>query len=555
MKNIIIENKRVWESFYSGALSMNMNIPEKPIYYFLDQAAIEKPDNIALSFYDKEISYKEYKNLTDRFACALQLEGIQKGDKVMILAVNCPQVIVAIYGCLKAGAVPVLLNPLYTAKELEYFFSDAQPRIVVCLDSFYEKVSEAAKVTPQIEKIITANISDYFPFVKKVLARMLKKVEVVDCPGSVLFDDFINVSDDYNEREIDVLNDAAAIVYTSGTTGDPKGVVLTHYNFVSSVFSIQEWLRAITPNCFMLVIPIFHIYGFAVVLNWPILAKGKLVIIPKFNVKETIDSIEKNKVQGFFGVPAIYLALINYFKNNPKKEKLKSLTFCSSGSASIASYAWQQLGEIFPNAQLTEAYGLSETTGPFLMDSFYKGYEKKFGSVGIPFPHTDVKIVDFETFEEVPVNKNGCVILKSNLIFKEYLNKEEKTKEVFKDGWFITKDIGRMDERGVFYLEGRLDDMINVRGEKVWPREVEKVLEEHPRIKEVAVVGIKDDYYGERVKAWVVLEAGSSINENELIVFCREKLTEYKVPREIEFLTELPKSNLGKVLHYKLREK
>jgi long-chain acyl-CoA synthetase len=555
MSKVEIQGSRKWEQFYSGGLKLNMDIPEKPIYYFLDKAALENPDNIALSFYDNEINYRDYKILTDKFARALQEDGVQKGDKIMILAVNCPQNIIALYGSLKAGAVPVLLNPLYTAKELEYFFKDAEPRMVLCLDSFYEKVAEAAKATPQIEKIITMNVSDYFSPIKRFLARLLKKVEVVDCPNSVKFDDFLNGSSDYNEREVDVISDPAVIVYTSGTTGDPKGVVLTHYNFISSVVSIQEWLRAITPNCFMLVIPIFHIYGCAVVLNWPILAQTKLVIMPKFHTKETIDAIRKNKVQGFFGVPAIYLALINYFKENPKEEKLSSLKFCSSGSAPIASYAWQQLGEIFPQANLTEAYGLSETTGPFLMDPFFKGYEKKFGSVGMPFPHTDVKIVNPETMEEVPVNTNGCLVVKSNLIFKEYLNKKENTEKAFKDGWFLTKDIGRMDERGIFYLEGRLDDMINVRGEKVWPREVEKVLEDHPRVREVAVVGVKDDYYGERVKAWIVLETGSSITERELIDFCKEKLTNYKVPREIEFLNELPKSNLGKTLHYKLREK
>ncbi len=554
-KKTDIQGDRKWEKLYSGKLALNMEIPEKPIHYFLDKAAIEDPDNVALSFYGRDIKYGEYKELTDKFARALQSEGIQKGDKIMILAANCPQNIIALYGSLKAGAVPVLLNPLYTAKELEYFFKDAQPRIVLCLDAFYAKVSEAAKATPQIEKIITTNVSDYFSPIKRVLARLLKKVEVVDCEGSILFDDFIDCSSDYNEREVDVMEDPAVIVYTSGTTGDPKGVVLTHYNFVSSVVSIQEWLREITPRCFMLVIPIFHIYGCAVVLNWPILAKGKLVIVPKFHVKETIGLIRQHKVEGFFGVPAIYLALINYFKENPKQERLTSLRFCSSGSAPIASYAWQQLGEIFPNANLTEAYGLSETTGPFLMDPYFKGYEKKFGSVGIPFPRTDVKIVDPETLEDVSIGENGCVVVKSNLIFKEYLNKKEKTAQVFKDGWFLTKDIGRMDERGVFYLEGRLDDMINVRGEKVWPREVEKVLEDHPRVKEVAVVGVREDYYGERVKAWVVLEAGSSINERDLIEFCKEKLTMYKVPREIEFLDELPKSNLGKTLHYKLREK
>jgi long-chain acyl-CoA synthetase len=555
MARIKVEGNRPWEKLYSGELALDMDFPEKPIYYFLDKAALDDPEKVALSFYDKEITYAEYKDLTDRFARALQEEGIQKGDKIMILAVNCPQVIIAMYGSLKAGAVPVLLNPLYTSKELEYFFGDAAPRMVVCLDSFYDKVSEAAKVTPQIEKIITSNIADYFPPMKRFLAKLLKKVEVVDCPGSINFNDFIDCSGDYNERDIDILNDPAVIVYTSGTTGDPKGVVLNHYNFVSSVLSIQEWFKEITPNSFMLVIPIFHIYGCAVVLNWPIVAKGKLVIMPKFHVKETIEAIRKNKVEGFFGVPAIYMAILNHFKNNPKEEKLSSLKFCSSGSASIASYVWQQLGEIFPKANLAEAYGLSETTGPFLMDPYFKGYEKKFGSVGIPFPNSDVKIVDQETLEEVPVNENGCLVVRSNLIFKEYLNKKEKTDSAFNDGWFLTKDIGRMDERGVFYLEGRLDDMINVRGEKVWPREVEKVLEDHPRVKEVAVVGVKDDYYGERVKAWVVLEPGSSITENDLIEFCKEKLTGYKVPREIEFLDELPKSNLGKTLHYKLRER
>lgn len=547
--------ERKWHHLYSENVPANIDYPEVPLFYFLDKSAQESPDNIALSFYGKEINYGEYKDLTDKFANALQKQGIQKGDKVMILGVNCTQNIIAFYGTMKSGAIPVLLNPLYTSEELEYFFKDAAPRIVFCLDSFYEKVSKAAKGTPQIEKIVTTNISDYFSWSTRFFARLFGKVEVVNCQGSIKFDDFLNTSSDYEEVAIDPLNDPAVIIYTGGTTGDPKGIILTHYNLVSDTWAVKEWLDKITPTSFMLVIPIFHIYGCGPVLNWPCLLKAKLVIAPKFHTKETINMIKKHHIEGFFGVPAIYLAIIKYFKDHPKEEKLNSVKFCSSGSAPIASYAWQQAGEVFPNANLTEAYGLSETTGPYMIDPIVKKYEKKFGSVGVPFPNTDVKIVDPETKEELPPNSKGEVMVKGCTVFKEYLNKPEKTKQAFYNGWFATKDIGMMDDRGVFYLEGRIDDMINVRGEKVWPREIEKVLEENVKVKEVAVVGVPDDYYGERVKAFVVLEAGANTTEGELISFCEEKLTKYKTPREIEFLSDLPKSNLGKTLHYKLRGK
>ncbi|MFA6252298.1 MAG: AMP-binding protein [Candidatus Paceibacterota bacterium] len=554
-KKFKVEGRRKWHDLYTETVSYNYEYPEVPLFYFLDKSAEESPDNIALSFYGKEITYLEYKDLTDRFASALQKQGIQKGDKVMILGVNCPQNIIAFYGTMKAGAVPVLLNPLYTAEELEYFFKDAAPRIVLCLDTFFEKVSQAAKTTPQIERIITTNISEYFSPLTGFFARLFKKVETAKCDGSIRFNDFLKISPDYKEVEINPLDDPAVIVYTGGTTGDPKGVVLTHYNLVSDTWAIKEWLSENPPTSFMLVIPMFHIYGCGPVLNWPCLLKAKLVIVPKFHTEETVGLIKKHKIEGFFGVPAIYLAIIKYFKDHPKTEKLLSVKFCSSGSAPIASYAWQRVGEIFPNANLTEAYGLSETTGPYMIDPIVKKYEKNFGSVGVPFPNTDIKIINPDTFEDLPPGEKGELIVKGCMIFKEYLNKPEKTKQAFRDGWFFTKDIGIMDERGVFSLEGRIDDMINVRGEKVWPREVEKVLEENVKVKEVAVIGVKDDYYGERVKAFVVSEPGANATEEELINFCKEKLTEYKTPREVEFLSELPKSNLGKTLHYKLRVK
>jgi long-chain acyl-CoA synthetase len=554
-KNFYIEGDRPWFNLYPENSPKNLAYPEVPVFHYIDKHAAESPDSIALTFYDRDISYKEFKDLTDRFARALQEYGIQRGDRVMILAVNCPQNIISIYGCAKAGAVPVALNPLYTAKELEYFFKDIEPRLVITPDAFYANAVEAAKSTPQIERVITFNLSDYFSPIKKVLARLLKKIEVIKCPGSIDFNEFLKVSPEYNHPEIDVFNDPALIVYTGGTTGEPKGVVVTHYNMVSNAYGIHYWYNDyVGPKSFLLVVPIFHIYGAGLIMNWPFINKGRLVIFPKFHTKEIIDAIKKYRIDGLFGVPAIFSALINYFKENPKEKPLDFVKLVTSGSAPISAYTWQQGKETFPKASLIEGYGLSETCSVFLVDPLSKKYTKGAGMVGIPLLNMDVRIVDPHTNEELPVGESGEIVTKGPIIFKEYWRKPEKTAEAMQNGWFHTKDIGRINNEGAFSIEGRLDDMINVRGEKVWPREVEKVLEENPKVQEVAVIGVKDDYYGEKIKACVALKSNEKATEKELIDFCRAKLSPQKIPHMIEFYKELPKSNLGKILHYKLRQ-
>ncbi|MFA5368689.1 MAG: AMP-binding protein, partial [Candidatus Paceibacterota bacterium] len=421
--------------------------------------------------------------------------------------------------------------------------------------SFYANAVEAAKSTPQIEKIISFNLSDYFSPIKKVLARLLKKIEVIDCPNSINFNDFINVSSEYNKPEIDVFNDPTLIVYTGGTTGEPKGVVITHYNMISNAYGIHYWYNDyVGPKSFLLVVPIFHIYGAGLIMNWPFINKGKLVIFPKFQRKEIINAIKKYKIDGLFGVPAIFSALINYFKENPREKRFDFVKLVTSGSAPISAYTWQQGQDVFPNAFFIEGYGLSETCSVFLVDPLSKKYTKGAGLVGIPLLNMDVKIIDPQTQEDLSVEQSGEIITKGPIIFKEYWRKPEKTKQAMRDGWFHTKDIGRINSEGAFSIEGRLDDMINVRGEKVWPREVEKILEEISKVQEVAVVGIKDDYYGEKIKACVVLKKDEKANEKELIDFCKTKLSPQKIPHMVEFYKELPKSNLGKILHYKLRQ-
>jgi long-chain acyl-CoA synthetase len=554
MNKTYIEGDRPWFNLYPEWSPKNIDYPEVPVFYYIDKNALECPENIALTFYDKDINYKEFKVLTDKFARALQENGIHKGDRVMIVAANCPQNIISFYGSIKAGAVPVMLNPLYTPQELKYFLKDAEPRLVITPDIFFENISSAAISTPQIEKIISFNMSDYFSPLKKILARALKKVQIIKCPGSINFNDFINVSSEYNKQNIDVLNDPALMVYTSGTTGEPKGVVLTHYNVISNAYGIHYWYNeAVGPKSTLLVVPIFHIYGVGLIMNWPLMRGGRLVILPKFHTKEAIGIIKKYKIDGLFGVPAIFSAFLNYFKENPKEKPFTFVKLVTSGSAPISAYSWQKAKEIFPNASFIEGYGLSETCSVFLVDPLSKKYTKKAGLVGIPLLNMDVKIVDPQTKKELPINQSGEIVTRGPIIFKEYWRKPEKTVEAMDQGWFHTKDIGRINEEGAFSIEGRLDDMINVRGEKVWPREIEKVLEENPKVQEVAVVGEKDDYYGEKVKACVVLKPNFIATEKELIEFCQKDLSPHKVPKMIQFFEELPKSNLGKVLYYKLR--
>lgn len=555
MTKFFIDGERPWFNLYPEGSPKNIIYPEVPSFYYIDRNAAENPEDTALVFYDRCISYREFKELTDKFARAVQKGGIQKGDRVLIMAVNCPQNIISIYGSVKAGAIPVLINPLYTAKELEYFFNDIEPGIVITPDIYYENVTRAGETTPTIKTIVTFNLSDCFSPFKKIMARMLRKIEVIDCPGSLDFTTFIDVSPEYDEQIVDVYNDPALILYTSGTTGEPQGTVLTHHNIVSNAYGIHYWYNEfVGPRSTLLVIPIFHVYGAGLIMNWPFMNRGKLVIFPKFNTSEVIAALKKYRIDGLFGVPAILSALVNYFKENPGEKPLDFVRLVTSGSAPVSPTVWKEAQEIFPGASLIEGYGLTETSSVFLVDPLTKNYTKGPGLVGIPLLNMDVKIVDPYTHEELPINQSGEIVTRGPIIFKEYWRKPEKTKQALVNGWFHTKDIGRINKEGAFSIEGRLDDMINVRGEKVWPREVEKILEECPKIEEVAVIGVKDEYYGEKVKACIVLKNSATATEEDVIGYCREKLSPQKVPHHIEFYDSLPKSNLGKILHYKLRQ-
>jgi len=347
----------------------------------------------------------------------------------------------------------------------------------------------------------------------------------------------------------------ALIVYTGGTTGEPKGVMLTHHNIMANILNFEEWFKNVPVKSCLLVVPLFHIYGSGPIINFIASRAGKMIMLPKFHTKETIKELLKHKVNGLFCVPAMYAAFVKYYQDNPNEQKLTDVTFCASGSTSISSYVWQGLQKIIPNAFLIEGYGSSETCPGVIMDPADNKYKKRMNSVGVPMMDVDAKIIDLINGEELPPESSGEIIIKGPSIFKGYWRKEDKTRKALKDGWFYTNDIGRMDKDGVFYIEGRRDDMINVRSEKVWPREIESILEQNPKVLDVAVIGVDSEYYGQAIKACIVLKYGFQSSEQEIIEYCKERITPHKVPHMVEFFQELPKSNLGKTLHSQLRKR
>jgi len=386
------------------------------------------------------------------------------------------------------------------------------------------------------------------------MGKLLGKIPSPQCPNALHFLDFIKESEPkYNPVKIDPKDDVAIIFYTGGTTGKPKGVMLTHFNLVSNTFAFYSWYGRFSTDTRALVLPLFHVYALLLILSEGILEGAECNIIPQFNPKEVIKLIQKNQIKAYYGVAPMYQAFLKYYFQDPKKYILPSLTFCTSGSVTISSALWKDIKKIAPNAVIGEGYGCTEATAVLAGDPMTKNYEKKIGSVGIPISDTDIKIIDSQTKQEILFGEFGEIIVRGPQIFKGYWKKPEKTKEVLKDGWFYTKDIGKIDEEGRLYIQSRLDDMINVRGEKVWPREVEEVLESHPKVREVAVIGVADDYYGQAIKACVVLKEGQEATKEELIEFCKDKLAPHKVPHIIEFFNELPKSHMGRVLYYQLK--
>ncbi|WP_430784922.1 long-chain-fatty-acid--CoA ligase [Virgibacillus flavescens] len=547
--------KRSWHAHYPSEIPISIDYDTKPLHQFLIENAEIYNEKKALHFLGKDMSYAELLKEAKQLACYFQSLGLEKGDRVAIMLPNCPQAVISYYAALLAGGIVVQTNPLYMERELEYQLNDSGATIIICLDILLPRVTKVKSKT-SINHTIVTGIKDYLPFPKKLIYPFIQKkqynmvVKVEQTEDTHVWNSIIeHASTNFHPVDIDAKEDLALLQYTGGTTGNPKGVMLTHFNLVSNVQMSQRWLYKTREGGEVIlgVLPFFHVYGMTTVMNMSIMMGAKMVLLPKFDVEDVLKMIQKQKPTLFPGAPTIYVALLNH--PDLKKYDLSSIEACLSGSAPLPVEVQEQFERI-TGGKLVEGYGLTESS-PVTHSNFVWS-NRVSGSIGVPWPDTDCKILQTGTMDEAPVGEIGEIVVKGPQVMKGYWNNQEETDNVLIDGWLFTGDLGYMSEEGYFYIVDRKKDMIIAGGYNIYPREIEEVLYEHEAIQEAVVAGIPDPYRGETVKAYIVLKSGFELKEEELDTFCRENLAAFKVPRIYEFRTELPKTAVGKILRRSL---
>lgn len=491
----------------------------------LKRSASNFPESIAYIFRDKSATYQELNQKVDRLTAGLYVQGIRKGDGVALILGNSPEFLIAFYGILRLGAFVVPINPLYTQGEINYFLDNSQVKAVIAHVSVEPKLSEVKKQLENLKLVVYTEATDQESTWEHLMETSLK---VYESP--------------YIDEE-----DLAVILYTSGTTGKPKGAMLTHRNLGSNADSISKLLELEVNDRIVAVLPMFHVFCMTVCLNAPIACGATVLIQPKFSPQDVVSTIREKKATVFAGVPTMY----SFINQLPEAiaEDCQSIRMCISGGASIPAELLHKFENKF-NVSILEGYGLSETS-PLVAINPLKGTRKP-GSIGLNIPAVQSKVVD-EFGKELPRGEVGELVVQGPNVMKGYLGMPEATSAAFNDGWFYTGDLATMDEEGYIYIVDRKKDIIIVGGYNVYPREVEEVLYQHPAVVEAAVIGIPDGEYGESVKAFVAVK-DEQITMNDIIQFCQDKLVKYKLPKRVEFFKELPKNSTGKILRRELRE-
>ncbi|MBS4199910.1 long-chain-fatty-acid--CoA ligase [Bacillus sp. FJAT-49732] len=544
--------KKPWLKLYPESIPTTLEYEPKTVQSYLTEAAKEFPNKSAVHFMGKEMTYKEM------YSCALKLSsylrgiGIEKGDRVAIMLPNCPQAVISYYGILYAGGVVVQTNPLYTEREIEYQMKDCRAKAIISLDILYPRISKVIKHT-KLEHIIVTAIKDYLPFPKNIIYPFIQKrdtgivVDVKHEGNQHLFKNIMLKSKPLTyEYDIDFENDLALLQYTGGTTGYPKGVMLTHKNLIANATACGAWLYEAKKGeeVILGLLPFFHVYGMTTVLILAVMQGYKMILLPKFDVETTLKTIHKQRPTIFPGAPTIYIGILNH--PDLKKYDLSSIEACLSGSAPLPVEVQEKFEDV-TGGKLVEGYGLTESS-PVTHANFVYGQKRVKGSIGVPWPDTEAAIFSAEIGEHSPPREIGEIAVKGPQIMKGYWNRPEDTAATLRDGWLLTGDMGYMDEDGYFYVVDRKKDMIIAGGFNIYPREIEEVLYEHPAIQELVVAGVPDAYRGETVKAYIVLKKGATVTEEELDAYARKYLAAYKIPRIYEFRNELPKTAVGKIL-------
>lgn len=542
---------RKWLNFYDPEVPAHLSYPRIPIYQMLDDSAAKHPNRTCLIFFGRHFTYQQIKTLSDRFVAGIRSLGVKSGDRVGLMLPNSPQFLIAYYGLLKAGSVIVPLNPLYTEHELSFHLTDSAMRTVITLPRFLDKVLPLREKTP-LKQIIYSRLADYLPLPFNLASGWQESRQVRQHSSANLIDfqQLLQQSTtaDFVPEPVDP-DSMAILLYTGGTTGVAKGIMLSHYQCVANAQQAVAWGHMNEEGRILAVLPLFHGFGMSVTMNAPIMAGGEIVLIPRFNAKDVARAIHKYKPVFFIGVPTMFVA----FSNLPDIERydLRSIKGIFVGAAPLTR-AIKDSFEARTDGRMIEGYGLTETVTACMANPFQG--QHKLGSIGIPFPDMDAKIISLDDGHDLPPGELGEIVLRGPTMMMGYYNNPEATQQTIVNGWLHTGDIGYMDEDGYFYITDRKKELIIVVGFNVFPREIDEVLYQHPKVKEGISVGVPDSYKGERIKVYVILKDGESATPEEFIAFFRERLTPYKVPSEVEFRRDLPKSMIGKILRRALRE-
>lgn len=558
--NISGKEAMPWAGGYDPEVPISLSYPGVPIFELFRKTVRDRPGQKALVFFGKTITYGQLGRYVDSMTTALRNLGVGPGDRVALLLPNCPQYVISYYSILTVGGVVVPVNPLSTETELLHIFRDAGVRAVISLDMLagrLESVRDRCREAGEahlLEHSYYTSIRDFLPLPLSLLYPLRQKMAPgvkERLSGSKGFVDLLRTSSgSVTPPAVDVDGDVAVLIYTGGTTGKPKGVMLSHRALVANASHCGAWVQVSPEDCFLTVLPIFHGFGMSVCMNAPILSGGSSLLLPRYDAGEVLKAIHRFRPTLFAGVPTMYIGLINH----PRlaQYNLSSLRGCFVGAAPLAPEVKRQFEDL-TGSRLMEGYGLTEAVTAKCANP-YRGVNKT-GSIGIPFPDTLIRVRDLETGEkELPPGESGELVIQSPDVMLGYHNQPGETAGTLKDGWLFTGDIGYMDEEGYFFIVDRKKDLIITGGFNVYPREVEDVLYQHPAIKETSVIGVSEGYRGEMVKAYVTLKEGAAAGAEEIIAFCRQHLLPYKVPRQVEICRELPKSAIGKILKRALRE-
>ena len=534
-----------WYKIWPMWVPKNIDV-EKPSSEYIRDWATYTPHGIALSFYGKDITYRELNSLIDRAAWGLVDLGVKKGDRVAIHMENCPQFVIAYFAVHRAGGVVVPVNPMFKQAELEHELNDAGAETLIGLDYLYPDVEKARPATG-LKNVILTSLKDYLPEKPILPLPPEAREEKHSFPGTIDFGDLISKSQDLPVcRVADLQKELALLQYTGGTTGIPKGAMISHHTLTCVSVGTMHWYHHREDDVHLGVTPFFHTMGQQQLMCTPLVSGGRVIILSRFVPEVVAQAITHYRITYWVGATTMVIALLSL--PSIKQYDFSSFRCLWSGGAPISVELQKKLKELAPGAIIGEGYGLSETISQG--GAITPLHRYKPGFLGIP-QLNHIKIMDLQTgTREMGPNEEGEITIKGPAVMLGYWNKPEETKQVLRDGWLYTGDIGMMDEEGFIRLMGRKRELIKCSGYSVFPAEVEDLLYRHPAIKEATVIGVNDPYRGETPKAFIILKPdyAGKISEEEILGWCKENMAAYKRPRFLEFRTELPKSAAGKIL-------